>query len=88
MPLRHAKTTKTTTTPVDDALLWEMIKLEVSESSVFCGEEKAKSRRTDETKHSIKLRTWRKQMEETMSTILKDELEQQLIEAKEDLEKV
>ena len=30
----------------------------------------------------------RKKMEETMSPILKDELEQQLIEAKEDSEKV
>ena len=45
---------------VDDALLWEMIKLELREASIFYGEEKTKSRRTDETKHSISLRTWRK----------------------------
>ena len=35
---------------VDDALLWEMIKLKVRESSIFYGKEKAKSRGTDETK--------------------------------------
>ena len=35
---------------VDDALLWEMIKLKVRESSIFHGKEKAKSKRTDETK--------------------------------------
>ena len=40
---------------VDDALLWEMIKLEVRDSTIFYGEEKVKSRRTDEIKHSIKL---------------------------------
>ena len=42
---------------VDDALLWEIIKLEVRDSTIFYGEEKAKSRRTDETKHSVKLRS-------------------------------
>ena len=35
---------------VDDALLWEMIKLKVRESSIFYGKEKAKCRGTDETK--------------------------------------
>ena len=35
---------------VDDALLWEMIKLKVRESPIFHGKEKAKSKRTDETK--------------------------------------
>ena len=67
---------------MDDALLWGMIKRELRESSIFYGEEKTKSMRTDETKHSIRLRSWRKKMEGTMSPSLKYELEQRLIEAK------
>ena len=43
----------------------------------------------DETKHYDKITYMEKKMEgTTMSPILKDELEQQLIEAKENLEKI
>ena len=73
---------------VDDALLWEMIKLKVRESSIFYGKEKAKSRRTDETKQYDTITYLEKKIDGTMSPILKGELEQKLIEAKENLEKM
>ena len=65
-----------------------MIKLKVRESSIFYGKEKAKSRRTDETKQYDTITYLEKKIDGTMSPILKGELEQKLIEAKENLEKM
>ena len=65
-----------------------MIKLKVRESSIFYGNEKAKSRRTDETKQYDTITYLEKKIDGTMSPILKGELEQKLIEAKENLEKM
>ena len=65
-----------------------MIKLKVRESSIFYGKEKAKSRRTDETKQYDTITYVEKKKDGTMSPILKGELEQKLIEAKENLEKL
>ena len=65
-----------------------MIKLKVRESSIFYGKEKAKSRRTDETKQYDTITYLEKKIDGTMSPILKGELEKKLIEAKENLEKM
>ena len=65
-----------------------MIKLKVRESSIFYGNEKAKSRQTDETKQYDTITYQEKKIDGTMSPILKGELEQKLIEAKENLEKM
>ncbi|KAL9976553.1 hypothetical protein ACROYT_G013872 [Oculina patagonica] len=73
---------------VDDALLWEMIKLKVREASIFYGKEKAISRRKDESDLHAKVAYLEKKVEEPIPPQLKEELSQQLSEAKESLEKI
>ncbi|KAL9978135.1 hypothetical protein ACROYT_G015622 [Oculina patagonica] len=73
---------------VDDALLWEMIKLKVREASIFYGKEKAISRRKEEDDLHAKVAYLEKKVEEPIPPQLKEELSQQLSEAKESLEKI
>ena len=73
---------------VDDALLWEMIKLKVREASIFYGKEKAASRRTEENRLYTNLTYLEKKIEEPLPPQLKEEFSQQLIKAKENLQKI
>ena len=64
------------------------LNLRLESHQFFYGNEKAKSRRTDETKQYDTITYLEKKIDGTMSPILKGELEQKLIEAKENLEKM